>query len=240
MKNVYKLLLMASLVASSLNAATDEQIVKYFKSQIPVPTVTVKVTSRIPIQQIEGMDYVSLNLSDGSRTQKLSVFTQGDLIFPDVITIKEGSIKDKLDKQKLAMELAKLYKNQNKDKIITLGNDPEKETLVKFTDPECPFCRKEVENIEEKLKKYNLKYIFTPVHDKSSLEKAILIEKQTKDAKSTEEKIKIIKKYFSETASVDEKVSDEEVQAEEAQRRAYFDAGLKGVPFYVNEKELLK
>lgn len=238
MKKMYKVLLAGSILGTSLSAATDEQIVNYFKSQIPVPTVTIKVTSRIPIEDIKGMDYVSLDLSDGTRTQKVSIFTQGDLIFPDVITLKDGSIKDKLDKQKLIMELAKLYKKQDKKNLIVVGNDPKKETLVMFTDPECPFCRKKVEKIEEKLKQYNLKFIFTPVHDRSSLEKSVLIAKQTKDAKNIEEKIKIIKKYFN--SNVDKKVTDEEVKEIDEQRNRYFAAGLKGVPFYVNEKELLK
>jgi thiol:disulfide interchange protein DsbC len=232
-----KLILATSVLSTSLFAATDAQIVEYFKAQIPVPTVKVTVTSRIAIDDIKDMDYVSINLSDGSRVQKVSVFTQGDLIFPDVINVKSGSIKEKLDKKKLIKELSNLYKKEDKQNILVLGNDPKKETLVKFTDPECPFCGKEVAQIEEKLKTYNLKYIFTPVHDRSSLEKSILIYKQAGAAKTLDEKIKIVKKYFN--GDVDAKVSDEEVSRVEHTRKKYFAAGLKGVPFYVNEKELL-
>ena len=232
-----KILLIPVILGSSLFSATDAQIVKYFKAKIPVPTVKITVTSRLKMNEIVGMDYVSLNVSDGSRTQKISIFTKGDFIFPDVIGIKNGSLKEKLDKQKLIQELAFLYKNEDKQNIIVLGNDPKKETLVKFTDPECPFCKKEVDKIEEKLKTYNLKYIFTPVHDRSSLEKSVLIYKQTKKAKTLSEKIKIIKKYYS--GNVDAKVTDEEVDKIEKTRQKYFLAGLKGVPFYVNEKKLL-
>ena len=232
-----KLILATSLLSTSLFAATDAQIQDYFKAQIPVPTVKVAVTSRIAIDDIKGMDYVSVDISDGTRVQKISVFTQGDLIFPDVISVNGGSIKEKLDKQKLIKELSNLYKNEDKQNILVLGNDPKKETLVKFTDPECPFCGKEVAKIDEKLKTYNLKYVFTPVHDRSSLEKSILIYKQAGAAKTLDEKVKILKKYFS--GDVDEKVSDEEVARVEKIRKKYFAAGLKGVPFYVNEKELL-
>jgi len=232
-----KLILATSILSTSVFAATDAQIIEYFKAQIPVPTVKVSVTSRIAIDDIKGMDYVSIDLSDGSRVQKVSVFTQGDLIFPDVISIKKGSIKESLDKQKLIKELANLYKKEDKQNILVLGNDPEKETLVKFTDPECPFCGKEVAAIEEKLKTYNLRYIFTPVHDRSSLEKSVLIYKKAGAAKTLEEKVKIVKKYFN--GNVDEKVTDEEVARVEKTRKKYFAAGLKGVPFYVNEKELL-
>ena len=232
-----KLILATSLLSTSLFAVTDAQIQDYFKAQIPVPTIKVAVTSRIAIEDIKGMDYVSVDISDGTRVQKISVFTQGDLIFPDVISVNGGSIKEKLDKQKLIAELSNLYKNEDKQNILVLGNDPKKETLVKFTDPECPFCGKEVAKIDEKLKTYNLKYVFTPVHDRSSLEKSILIYKQAGAAKNLDEKVKILKKYFS--GDVDEKVSDEEVARVEKIRKKYFAAGLKGVPFYVNEKELL-
>ncbi len=238
LNKIYVLVLISGLVGVSLNGATNEQIISYFKSKIPVPTVKVKVTSRTKIKEIEGMDYVTLSLSNGKRTQNVSIFTKGELIFPDVISIKSGSIKDKLDKQKLIKNLAKVYKKQDPKNVIVLGNDPKKETLVKFTDPECPFCRKEVNNIEKKLEKYNLKYIFTPVHDKSSLEKSVLIAKQANSAKTLDEKVKIIKKYFS--GNVDKKVTDEEVKEIDNQRNRYFAAGLKGVPFYVNEKDLLK
>ncbi len=232
-----KLILATSILSTSLFAATDAQIINYFKAQIPVPTIKINVTSRIAIDDIKGMEYVSLNISDGSRIQKVSVFTQGNLIFPDVISVNSGSIKEKLDKQKLIKELSSLYKKEEKQNILVLGNDPKKETLVKFTDPECPFCGKEVAEIEEKLKTYNLKYIFTPVHDRSSLEKSILIYKQAGAAKTLDEKIKIVKKYFN--GSVDEKVTDEEVARVEKIRKKYFSAGLQGVPLYVNEKELL-
>ncbi len=110
-----------------------------------------------------------------------------------------------------------MYKNEDKQNILVLGNDPKKETLVKFTDPECPFCGKEVAQIEEKLKNYNLKYIFTPVHDRSSLEKSILIYKLASAAKTLDEKVKIVKKYFS--SDVDAEVSDEEVQRVEDLRK---------------------
>lgn len=233
-----KLILVGSILSTSLFAATDAQIVKYFKAQIPVPTVKVTVTSRIAIDEIKGMDYVSLNLSDGERAQKVSVFTQGELIFPDVIDIKTGSIKEKFDKQKLVLELSKIYKAEKPENIVTIGNDASKETIVVFTDPECPFCKKEFEKINEILKTKNVKLIFTPVHGRSSLVKSVLIYKYTATAKTDEDKIKTISKYFNNDA--DEEVSDEAVATIENNRKKYFSVGLKGVPFKINEKDLLK
>lgn len=236
---IRKTLLASLLFVSTLFGANDGEIINYFKAQIPVPTISIAVTSRVSIDSIEGMDYVSLDISDGERTQKVSVFTKGDLIFPDVISIKDGgSIKEKLDQAKLISELSKLYKAEDPKNILVLGEDESKETLIKFTDPECPFCLKEVEKFEEKLENYNIKLIFTPVHERSSLEKSVLIYEQAKEAPTLEEKIAIVKKYF--TSDADEEVSDEDAERIENLRKKYFGAGLKGVPFYVNEKELLQ
>lgn len=232
-----KLFMLGVILSSSLFAATDAQILAYFKTQIPIPTVKVTITSRMAMEDISGMDYVSLKLTDGSRVQKLSVFTKGNLIFPDVIDVHEGSIKEKFDKQKFIKQLSKLYQEEKPENILVLGNDSQKETEVVFSDPECPFCGKEVDKIEETLKTKNLRYIFTPVHERSAMEKAVLIYKQTKSETNLQSKVKILKKYFN--ADTDEKVSDEEVANIESTRKKYFAAGLKGVPFIINEKELV-
>ena len=236
-----KHLLPAALLAStSLFAATDAQIISYFQQRVQNPTLTITVESRQKLQDHQGYDIVTTKISNGQQQQLVTVFTKDAFIFPDIIDVTTGqSIKESLEKQALISNLKPLYKNEDPKNIIVLGNDPTKETLVKFTDPECPYCRQEVENIEAKLKNYNLKYIFSSVHGRSSLEKEVLIYAQTAKAKSTEEKIKIIKKYYAEDATVDAKVTDEEVQQMDDLRKKYLGAGIKGVPFYINEKEIM-
>ena len=235
------ILWLASLLYTSVFAATDAQIIQHFKSTIQVPNINIEVISRKSVDGIAGMDFVTLNLSDGSRAQKLSIFTKDDLIFPDVISIKQGgSIKDMMENAELQKKMSVLYKKEDKKNIVSLGNDPKKETLVVFTDPECPYCRQELAQIEERLATNNIKLIFTPVHDRSSLEKSILIYNETAKAKSDAEKIMILKKYFDENVKYDQKVSDAEVQRIEDLKLKYFGAGIKGVPFMVREKELLK
>jgi len=234
-----KTLFASSLLATSVFGATDEQIINYFKSQIPIPSIEIKVTSRVSIQNITGMDYVTLEASDGQRGQEISVFTKDNLIFPDVINIDNGgSIKGKLDRAKLIKHLSVLYKNEDPKNILTVGHDPKKETLVVFTDPDCPFCNKELQQIDKRLETYNIKMIFTPVHDRDSLEKSALILKKAHDLKDTKEQIKILKKYFN--GELDEKVSDAEVENIQNLINKYFKAGLKGVPFVINEKEILQ
>ncbi|MEZ7933802.1 MAG: thioredoxin fold domain-containing protein [Sulfurospirillum sp.] len=236
-----QLLWFVALISSTLFAATDAQIVEHFKSTIQVPNITIEVVSRKGVEGIDGMDFVTLNLSDGSRSQKLSIFTKDDLIFPDVISIKQGgSIKEMMEMAELQKKLSALYKKEEKKNIVTLGNDPKKDTLVVFTDPECPYCRQELAQIEQRLTTNNLKLVFTPVHERSSLEKSVLIYNETAKVKSDAEKIKILKKYYDENVKYEQKVSDAEVARIDELKTKYFGAGIKGVPFIVKEKELLK
>ena len=235
------ILFVASFFAANLFAATDAQIINHFKNTIQVPNISIEIVERHSVEGVAGMDFVTLNLSDGTRAQKLSIFTKDDLIFPDVISIKQGgSIKEMMEMAELQKKMSVLYKKEDKKNIISLGNDAKKETIVVFTDPECPYCRQELEAIEERLKTNNIKLIFTPVHQRTSLEKSVLIYNETAKAKNDAEKIKIVRKYFDENVKYDQKISDAEVARIEELKSKYFGAGIKGVPFIVREKELLK
>ncbi len=235
------ILFVASFFAANLFAATDAQIINHFKNTIQVPNISVEVVERHSVEGVAGMDFVTLNLSDGTRAQKLSIFTKDDLIFPDVISIKQGgSIKEMMEMAELQKKMSVLYKKEDKKNILSIGNDAKKETIVIFTDPECPYCRQELDGIEERLKTNNVKIIFTPVHERSSLEKSVLIYNEAAKAKNDAEKIKIMRKYYDENVKYDQKVSDAEVARIEELKSKYFGAGVKGVPFIVREKELLK
>ena len=78
------------------------------------------------------------------------------------------------------------------------------------------------------------------MHERSSLEKSVLIYNEAAKAKNDAEKIKIMRKYYDENVKYDQKVSDAEVARIEELKSKYFGAGIKGVPFIVREKELLK
>ena len=235
------ILFVASFFAANLFAATDAQIISHFKATIQIPNISVEVVERHSVEGVAGMDFVTLNLSDGTRAQKLSIFTKDDLIFPDVISIKQGgSIKEMMEMAELQKKMSVLYKKEDKKNILSIGNDAKKETIVIFTDPECPYCRQELDGIEERLKTNNVKIIFTPVHERSSLEKSVLIYNEAAKAKNDAEKIKIMRKYYDENVKYDQKVSDAEVARIEELKSKYFGAGVKGVPFIVREKELLK
>jgi thiol:disulfide interchange protein DsbC len=224
-------------MTSVLFAATNEEIIANFKARIQVPNIKVKIISRKKVSK--KLDYVTVFLTNGKSSQKISVFTSGEYIFPEVIDVRSGiSLKDKMKRETTNKNIAKIYKNESDNNVIKLGDDSSKKTLVMFSDPECPFCKRELANIENELQKYNMKIIFTPVHERSSLEKSFLIYKYAKKAKSDKDKIKIMRKYFSQ--DVDEKVSDEDVAKIEKLRTKYFQAGINGTPYKVMEKEIMR
>ncbi len=229
------LILSAIFIASTLFSATNEEIIAHFKSRIAVPNIIIKVTSRKKVDT--NLDYVTLFLTDGKGTQKVSVFTSGKYIYPDVIDVKSGiNLKDKIQRETINKNIAKIYKNEDSKNIISLGNDANKETMVIFSDPECPFCKKDLSNVEKTLKKYNIKIILTPVHEKSALEKSYLIYRDVADAQNDAQKIKILRKYFN--SDLDEKVDDKNIKKIEILRKKYFAAGINGTPYKVMEKEI--
>ena len=232
-----KVVLASIIAATSLMAASDKQIENFYSEMVD-GSVKVKVTDRHKISgDIEG---VIVNLSKDGNSQDEIIFTKGDYIFPDVIDLKEQkSFLADMKKEVAAKGISKIYKEEDRANIITLGSDSKKPTLIMFSDPECPYCRAELAKIETTLKDNNGEIILTPVHDISSWQKSALIYKETKEAKSDSDKVKILRKYFAEDYNVDEKsVSKEESDKIDNLRKKYISAGVRSVPFIVNKSDL--
>ena len=203
-----KVVLASIIAATSLMAASNKQIEDFysevFKNQ-NIDGVNVKVVERTKI--LDDIEKVSLKFSKGDMSQEDVTFVKGDLMFPDVVNLKEQKSylaeEKKVIAEKAALDLvkslAKIYKNEDKANVITLGNDSKKPTLIMFSDPECPYCRAELAS----------------------------------------DKVKILRKYFSEDYNVDEKnVSKEESDKIDTLRKKYFSAGVRSVPFIINKSDL--
>lgn len=236
-----RITLAAVVATSSLFAATDAQIIEYFKAQVP-DNISITINERANIASAKGYERVTTTLSDGTQSQVINLFVKDGLLFPDIINLKTGeSVKQTFEKAQAEQKVGAIYKKENAKNIISIGNDKNKETLVVFSDPECPYCRSELGQIENRLKEVNIKLILTPVHDRTSLEKSYLIYQEAANAKTDEEKIAILRKYFDENLKTPEtKVSDEAVAQMEELRRKYLSGGIKGVPYIVEEAALLR
>ncbi len=234
-----KHILISALAASSLFAANNAKIIEYFKAQVP-PHIKVEISETQKVYKMPKYEFINVKISDGKRSQNVKMFAKDDMLFPDIIDLKTNkSMRQELERAAMAKKLKEVYKKEDSANIISLGNDPKKETLVIFTDPECPYCRNELKGIEGRLTKNNLKLLITPVHGESALKKTYLAYKNTKNLKSDEEKIKVLRKYYAPDVNLTgEKVSKDDIKSMDALRNRYVGSVIKGVPFIINEKEV--
>lgn len=231
-----KYILASSVLATSVFAADNAQIIEYFKTQVP-PEIQVSITKNESIKGIKGYELVNIHLSNGVQSQDIVMFSKDNLLFPEIIDLNtKQALKQNIEKKAQNKKLKNVYSHEDSKNIINIGNDPKKENLVIFSDPECPWCRKELAEIESRLQNYNVKMILTPVHGKSSLEKAYLIYKNINTAKTDADKIKLIRKYYDKNVDISkEKVTDDNV-AQISQLIQKYSGTYRGVPHVVEEK----
>ena len=154
---------LAVATLTSLNAATDEQILSVYGGA--PQGIDIKIAERIPVEGLDGFEAVILKITQGGYSQEEIIMTKGDLVFPDVFNVKEKiNYKEGIKDKRLAVNLSKVYSEEKPENIIKLGDDKTKPTMLVFTDAECPYCRQEMDKIEERLEFYNLEIIMTSVH----------------------------------------------------------------------------
>lgn len=242
-----KILTLSLLVATSLFAVTDEQILKLFGAA-KQQGLQVKIVSKSQIKDAN-FEQIVVEITDGKNTQKEVLFSDGKYIFPDVIDADKmvsygGQFKaaqEKITMKDSYEKLGGLVKKLDKSQIITLGNDKSKPTRYLFTDPECPYCRLELQNIEKDLEKSNIKVIFAPIpsHGDIAIRKSIAILNDVKGVKDDSTKIKILRKYYAEDAK-DPTISDDKVKKEKEEVMKIFETGaIRGVPAFIDASDLL-
>ena len=129
--------------------------------------------------------------------------------------------------------LNKLFKEFKEGDFVTLsGEGKNLPTKIIVTDPDCPYCRKELGNIEARLKEANLKLIFAPVHEQDAFIKAQLALNETKTAKDNKTKIAILRKYFQDNVKLSKKKKKTDITQVKFTTEKIFGSGLiNGVPF---------
>ncbi len=203
----------------------------------------VKVVEKKGLEDIKGLNIVIIESTQNA--QRFPIFANEDgtsvIGFSNLYFTKnsksEESVKSMIDKIQAYNEkskegdLIKLFDSIPDEGYVDFKGGGDKVTVV-VTDPECPYCRRELDSIEDKLKETSLRLVIAPVHGKSAFIKGQLIYDETKKAKSNKEKIEIFRKYFDK----DYKLTDEQnkidpkIVNENAQK--IFSSGLvKGVPF---------
>ena len=232
---------LAVATLTSLNAATDEQILSVFGGA--PKELNFKVAERLPIKGLDGFEAVVVEvLQDGNVRQEEILISKDDLIFPEVFNIKDQiRYIDEIKKQRTAVKLSKVYNEEKAENIIKLGNDKNKPTMIIFTDAECPYCRQEMNQIEERLKAWNLEIIMTSVHENSGHSKSYMIYKDIKTAKTDADKIKVLRKYYDkELPSQEKEAGAENIAKMEALAIKYHKAGVDSVPFRFEKDKIIK
>jgi len=155
MKKILKVLSISILLASSLFANSDKDIIEFEKSRISqnpnvkVNTVTLNTKKELPLAGWNG--YI-LDVNAVVQGKEINVkdilFSDGRYISLDLIDSKNGrSLKDLVTPSLTA-------KYYNKEKLIA-GNHNAKDKIVVFSDPLCPFCMDYVPDVIKYVNKHS-------------------------------------------------------------------------------------
>lgn len=236
-----------SLICTSfLFAASNEQISEFYSNSVKTqfPNAQVSVSQRQKVGDT-GFESVIVNVEVDGDKQDVILFTKDNIIVPDIIDLKtKTSYRQAYEIKKFQEAKENFSKNarvaaQKEDKVVRIG-DPSKPAIYVFSDPECPYCREYLEDIKDELKNYQVNYIITPVHGKSAFEKSALIYRETQKAKSDDEKIAILNKYYDENIKDYPKVEDKELEQAFKLYEKYRSLGLRSVPTILKDSNLSK
>lgn len=243
-----KKIVIASLLSSGMlfGSLSDSEILEIFEGSSATIKYSIESRNNLPNTNYEE---IKIKMSDGKNSAYTVLYSDGNYIFPDIIDVKNKisylanfeNEQAKIALENAAKSLGKLIKTMPKNSIISIGNDKNKETKYLFTDPDCPYCRQDLELIENKLKNSNLKIILSPVssHGIAAIKKSIAILNETKNLNDDTSKIKILRNYFSSDAKIPQNISDKKVDEYKAQVDKIFDTGaVRGVPAIFNAKDL--
>lgn len=231
------------LLSGFLYSATDKEILEYYKHRLNneynTNNTKLSIVSRQKISN-SGFEKVIVRIEAKGSSVEDIIFTKDKILTPDLInaqnfkSLRADFFKQKQDKVSSEFKRKALNLLKDEKMFISIG-DEKKPTMYVFSDPECPYCRRHLRTIEEDLKTYRIKFILTPVHPDSAFDKAYLIYKESKEAKNDDEKLKIMRKYYSEDIDIYPEVLDSQRQEIVKLFDKYFKLGLRGVPTIIKE-----
>nr|WP_270961649.1 thioredoxin fold domain-containing protein [Campylobacter upsaliensis] len=115
---------------------------------------------------------------------------------------------------------------------MTLGSG--KKEIFVFSDPECPYCKKHLQKLDEKyLKEHKVHFIFFTIHNNFTLIAGLYKELEHKQ--NDKEKLESLRHYFFENPSYKD-VSKEEVKRTEELFEKYKNLGVLYTPFEIKMK----
>lgn len=235
------LFLLSALILNAGELETNIPMLLKQKANMDVKVVkTVDVSTNLKFILVEdknGMQMPVIGTANGDTVMAFSqeFITSKEDVNKNIKTAIEGMVAS--NKKATDKQAQSLYTKIPQEGVLKLESGKSK-TIVIVSDPECPYCRKELENIDAKLKEANVYMIFAPVHGKSAFVKSDLIYQKTAKIKDNAEKIKIIKEYFNPNVKLSDKDMAMQPVITEKNAKIIFESGIvKGVPFIFDLKK---
>lgn len=243
-KTIFCIFLLNFLFASDFNSNLLSSIKKAgIKGSIKI----------LQVQKIHSLNDINLvKLSIDNKVQNLFLVNSDGssfTTFPAMIQLSDENdeknviamVQNLQDEQnKIAQqEVLKILKTIDDSRFLTIQSfyKDNKKTIYIISDPECPYCRKDMDKIVKWLRNAHVKILFAPVHGKSAYTKSALMLQESKKFKPSnqDELIKILQKYYDEKKVVkDSDVTDKQRDEILQNSKLVFSKGIiKGVPFHV-------
>lgn len=133
------------------------------------------------------------------------------------------------NKQQLDEKVIEIFKQNAKIVLEIAGKNSQKTTYI-VLDTNCPYCKQEVDKIDEYLKEANLKVLIVGALSQDSVQKAATFAAHLGEAKTNDQKIAYLKKAFEKTYKSDNGVNIQKTMEISA---ALGGAGIRGVPYII-------
>lgn len=220
----------------------------FTKSIKELSGVDVKVEFKKELESFKDTYFVIAKTSKGDA---FPVFVSKDgkylIGFSNVLNLADNDMKMMQEQLKKASEenlardkqaLSKLFASFSKDDFVYLeGNKKGLPTKIVVTAPDCPHCQNQLKgDIDKILEESNLKIIFAPLGKEDAFIRAQLIMNETKNLKSTKDKLAVLKKYYfaKELSKAQLKTNYDKIKTNQEK---IFGSGLvQGVPFVFSEE----
>lgn len=133
----------AGTLSSTSTDKVNQRIVDYIRDAYKIPpTVDLSVAGRGP-SKINGLELVTIEVKDGSRSNRQEVYISSDnkfVLVARVFDLSEDPFAENMKKINLAA-------------APVLGNVAAKVTIVEYSDFQCPFCSQAYHTIENDVMK---------------------------------------------------------------------------------------
>ncbi|MGC9061713.1 DsbA family protein [Calditerrivibrio sp.] len=148
-------LISINVFASNIKTTLEKNLIQNFEKR-GIKDLNIEVNIIKEVEDLKGYYLVKAVITDKRNNKKIDQFllTNGNVLIPDLIDLSKGYsiLKDMIFSYDITnIDTSKL--------TLFYGNKNAKNVIVKVSDFECPFCRKDNEYLESKLNSVNKKDI---------------------------------------------------------------------------------